>query len=238
MRPAVLAGAICYTLGGSSIIIDLGRYWNSYWLALPGVYNLGSVLLEVAVCVIPYVSVLWIEVLAGGARGAAQSKSPRWSVGRDLAPAARQRDAVHHRARGGAPHHAPELAGRPDAHRRHQGAPALAHGAPPTLGLISCLRWATARWSCSPPSSASPGTRRLDTPLFADLSKVNGGLLFLFSVLRLGDIAVQGSSSTSSSPGDHVLFFFLEMALFLTPAFMFFSPRWEKNRGSSSRRRS
>src|SRR5829696_2630350 len=43
VRPAVLLGAIAYSLGGSSILIALGRYWNSYWLAVPTVWNLGSV---------------------------------------------------------------------------------------------------------------------------------------------------------------------------------------------------
>ncbi|HEX7488759.1 MAG TPA: Ni/Fe-hydrogenase cytochrome b subunit, partial [Anaeromyxobacteraceae bacterium] len=87
VRPAVLLGAICYSLGGSSILIALGRYWNSYWLALPGVWNLGSVLLEVAVCVITYVSVLWIEVLPAMLEGAAKSKSTFWSrIGQTWGP--------------------------------------------------------------------------------------------------------------------------------------------------------
>ena len=44
VRPAVLLGAIAYSLGGLSIIVALGRYWNIYWLALPGMWNLSSVL--------------------------------------------------------------------------------------------------------------------------------------------------------------------------------------------------
>src|SRR5512146_1787406 len=59
VRPAVLLGAIAYSLGGSSIIIALGRYWNAYLLGMVPLWNLNSVLLEVAVCVISYVCVLW-----------------------------------------------------------------------------------------------------------------------------------------------------------------------------------
>src|SRR5215208_2357280 len=63
VRPAVLLGAICYTLGASSIVVALGRYWNAYWLPWIPYWNLSSALLEVAVCVLMYVMVLWVEVV-------------------------------------------------------------------------------------------------------------------------------------------------------------------------------
>ena len=79
VRPAVLLGAICYTLGGSSIMVALGRYWNALLLPFPPLWNLKSALLEVAVCVLAYICVLWIEVLPSVLDGAAASRSPRWS---------------------------------------------------------------------------------------------------------------------------------------------------------------
>src|SRR5512133_3277482 len=78
VRPAVLVGAISYTLGASSILIALGRPWNAYWLAWLPYWNLSSALLEVAVCVMAYVCVLWVEVLPSILEGAAASSSPTW----------------------------------------------------------------------------------------------------------------------------------------------------------------
>jgi len=61
MRPALLGGLFGYTLGGIAVIFDLGRYWHFYNLLLPWHMHLDSVLFEVALCVMVYVVVLWIE---------------------------------------------------------------------------------------------------------------------------------------------------------------------------------
>jgi Ni/Fe-hydrogenase subunit HybB-like protein len=61
MRPALLGGLFGYTLGGFAVIFDLGRYWNFYNLLLPWQMHPNSVMFEVALCVMAYVAVLWIE---------------------------------------------------------------------------------------------------------------------------------------------------------------------------------
>ncbi|MBU6298937.1 MAG: Ni/Fe-hydrogenase cytochrome b subunit [Alphaproteobacteria bacterium] len=61
MRPALLSGLFGYTLGGVAVIFDLGRYWHAYNLLLPWHAQLNSVMYEVALCVMAYVVVLWIE---------------------------------------------------------------------------------------------------------------------------------------------------------------------------------
>jgi len=60
IRPALLGGLFGYTLGGFAVIFDLGRYWNFYNLLLPWYAQPNSVMLEVALCVMAYVAVLWI----------------------------------------------------------------------------------------------------------------------------------------------------------------------------------
>ena len=62
VRSAIVVGAMAYTLGGTSVLIDLGRWWNLWVTFWPPMYNLNSVLLEVAVCVMTYTGVLWIEL--------------------------------------------------------------------------------------------------------------------------------------------------------------------------------
>ncbi|MDJ0950883.1 MAG: Ni/Fe-hydrogenase cytochrome b subunit [Alphaproteobacteria bacterium] len=61
MRPALLGGLFGYTLAGVAVMIDLGRYWQFYNLLLPWYAQPSSVMFEVALCVLAYVIVLWIE---------------------------------------------------------------------------------------------------------------------------------------------------------------------------------
>jgi len=61
IRPALLGGLFGYTLGGFAVLFDLGRYWHFYNLLLPWYAQPNSIMLEVALCVMAYVVVLWIE---------------------------------------------------------------------------------------------------------------------------------------------------------------------------------
>lgn len=61
VRPALLGGLFGYTLGGMAVMLDLGRYWNFYNLVLPWYAQPNSIMFEVALCVMAYVVVLWIE---------------------------------------------------------------------------------------------------------------------------------------------------------------------------------
>ena len=196
-------------------------------------WNLSSVLLEVAVCVIAYVCVLWIEVLPAvfDARRGERLRQVV-GVGQEVGRPARQGDAVHHRARHGAPHHAPELAGRAHAHRGNEGAPALAHGALlPLLALISCLSMGfgavvvlttpheahleRAGTNRRAPGRHVQGERRAALPLRRPASRRHR---------RPGQAQASSPSRTSTS-----FFFVLEMALFVVPAFMFFSKRVQQS---------
>lgn len=63
VRSALLGGLLGYSLAGVSVMIDLGRYWQAYNLLLPWYAQPNSVMFEVALCVMAYVTVLWIEFL-------------------------------------------------------------------------------------------------------------------------------------------------------------------------------
>ena len=63
VRPAILTSALGYTMAGLSVAIDLGRPWNMWKIPLfVRNWNLNSALLEVALCIMAYVTVLWIEL--------------------------------------------------------------------------------------------------------------------------------------------------------------------------------
>jgi Ni/Fe-hydrogenase subunit HybB-like protein len=61
VRPALLGSLFGYTLAGASVIVDLGRYWNTWHIFTPGWAQVNSVMFEVAVCITLYVIVMWIE---------------------------------------------------------------------------------------------------------------------------------------------------------------------------------
>ena len=61
VRPALLASLFGYALGGVSVLIDLGRYWQGYNMFLPWLSQYNSVMLETALCIAAYVTVLMIE---------------------------------------------------------------------------------------------------------------------------------------------------------------------------------
>ncbi len=61
IRPALLASLFGYTLAGSGIFFDLGRWWNFWHIFWPSYVNASSVMFEVAACVTAYIVVMWIE---------------------------------------------------------------------------------------------------------------------------------------------------------------------------------
>jgi len=63
VRAAIVTSALGYTLGGTSVLIDIGRPWNFYKIPmLFWHWNFSSILLEVALCIMVYTMVLWIEL--------------------------------------------------------------------------------------------------------------------------------------------------------------------------------
>lgn len=231
IRPAVLVGAICYTLGASSIVIALGRYWNAYWLPWVPYWNLGSALLEVAICVISYVIVLWIEVLPSVLDGAAASRSPRWSsIAKTWGPRLEKAmpyiialaillPTMHQSSLGGL-----MLIAGPKIH------PLWHTALLPTLFLISCLSMGYGAVVVLVNILRLTWKAKLDQKLFAEMSKVNAALLFLYLVIRVVDVAAHGKLRFLGANFPTFLFL-VELALFLAPAIMFLSPKVQANRG-------
>jgi Ni/Fe-hydrogenase subunit HybB-like protein len=63
IRPAMLTSALGYSLAGVGVMLDVGRWWLLWKVPLYfWRWNLNSALLEIALCIIAYVVVLWIEL--------------------------------------------------------------------------------------------------------------------------------------------------------------------------------
>jgi Ni/Fe-hydrogenase subunit HybB-like protein len=231
VRPAVLLGAVAYTLGAASIMVALGRYWNAYWLPYIPYWNLSSALLEVAVCVLAYVIVLWIEVLPPVLEGAAASRFPALqSLGETWGPRLQRvmpyiialavvLPMMHQSSLGGL-----MLIAGPKIH------PLWHNALLPALFLVSCLSMGYGAVVVLVNVLNLAWKARFDQRLFAEMSKVNAGLLILYLVLRVGEVVVHGKLRYLGLDFPTFLFVF-ELALFAVPAAMFLSPRVVADRG-------
>jgi len=229
VRSAVLVGAITYTLAGFSVIVDLGRWWKVWALFVPPWWNLDSVLLEVALCVMAYCAVLWIEVFP--------AVLERWAAGRGSLSnlAARIRPWV----RRGFPFVVALAIVLPFMHQSSLGSLFLVtptklhplwHTAwLPALFLLSCLSMGAAAVIVVDTVTHLAWRRERDLSLDSTLALVMAGCSLAFVALRLGDVLAAGELPWVHGPKG--LLFVVEMALFLYPALRVLGPSYRRNPG-------
>lgn len=63
VRPALLTAMLGYTFVGLALMVDLGRYYNIWHPAWPTMWQGNSVLFEVGMCVMAYLTVLYLEFM-------------------------------------------------------------------------------------------------------------------------------------------------------------------------------
>jgi Ni/Fe-hydrogenase subunit HybB-like protein len=85
IRSALITSLFGYMLAGLSVMVDLGRYWNSYNFFVPTRWQPNSVMFEVALCVIAYNIVLIIEVMPAILERLVNSTSPRFVKIKEIA---------------------------------------------------------------------------------------------------------------------------------------------------------
>jgi len=76
-RPAHLTAMLGYTFVAIGLLFDLGRWYNVWHPALPMMWQGNSVLFEVGICVMLYLTVLYIEFIPIVAERFV-SRSPKW----------------------------------------------------------------------------------------------------------------------------------------------------------------
>jgi len=227
VRPALLVAALGYSVAAIGIIIDVGRPWLIWRIPISvGKGNLDSALLEVALCVMAYVMVLWIEVSpaflekwrdsgndawANFAGGLAKiiDKSLVWLIALGLLL-----PTMHQSSLGSVI----MLAG-PRLH-------ALWH-TPwlPFLYLVSCIGMGYAAVVMESTLTSRAFGRVREDKMLASLSSVMSFVLLLFVVVRLVDIFLKGKASLLFSSGFMSVLFWIEIVLFLLPAVMLMRSR-------------
>jgi Ni/Fe-hydrogenase subunit HybB-like protein len=79
VRPALLTAMLGYTFVGLSLMVDLGKYYNIWHPILPSMWQGNSALFEVAMCVMAYLTVLYLEfvpILVEGLKGKLNLPAP------------------------------------------------------------------------------------------------------------------------------------------------------------------
>ena len=227
VRPALLTAALGYSMAGLAIIIDVGRWWGIWRIPLGGFpdmghYNWNSALLEVALCVMAYAGVLWIEL--GPAfleKWKATSKSSGlikfaeaglkfydkaliWIIALGvLLPTMHQSSLGTLMLLGG--------------HKLH---PLWNTGWIPLLFLISCIGMGYAMVVWESAVSSKVFNRKREDSMLISLSGAMVIVLGLFLLLRFGDILFSGKTGMMFSSGMLSVMFWIEMALFAIPMLM------------------
>jgi Ni/Fe-hydrogenase subunit HybB-like protein len=208
VRPALLASVFGYTLGGFSALFDTGRWYLAFNLFLPWHMNFNSVMLEVAVCVSIYTMVLWIE----------------------FSPALIERFGLEKRL---------TLVKRvlfafialgvllPTMHQSSLGSLLVAAGQKvsplwqtnllPLLFLLSAITMGFSIVVFEASLSAWGFRRPIEGPLLTRLSRIIGGLLGVYLLLRFGDLIWRGALVQALAPGFETGMFWLENFLFVMP---------------------
>ena len=221
VRPAVLTSALGYTIAGGSVVIDIGRPWNVWKVPLQfWNWNLNSSLLEVALCIMAYVVVLWIERSPALLENA---KRPALVKIRDLLNKAliwiiafgMLLPTMHQSSLGSLM----MLAG-PKLH------PLWLTGWLPLLFLMTCLAMGYSIVVFESVFSSAAFGRKPETPMLINLQKIAawGGLAFI--VIRLTDLAISGNIRYAARLDLYGTMFWIENVLWILPlAMMLATPR-------------
>jgi len=228
IRPAVLTSALGYSIAAISIILDVGRPWLMWRIPIAGMgkWNFDSALLEVALCVMAYVVVLWIEfapavlekwhrqgrgALASfaGTVGGGLEKALPWIIALGvLLP------TMHQSSLGSVI----MLAG-PRLHELWH-TPLL-----PLLFLVSCLGMGYAAVVMESTLSSRAFGRQREDAMLARLGGLMAALLLAFAAIRLGDLLWRGRLGLMFGEGLYSLLFWLEIALVIVPAVVLLAQR-------------
>jgi Ni/Fe-hydrogenase subunit HybB-like protein len=232
IRPAMVTTALGYSIAGLSIVLDLGRWWNVWRIPISfSQWNLNSALLEVALCVMLYTVVAWLEV--------GDSILEHWSgLTRTWPQVASLSKALHGPLRAALPFVIALGVLLPTMHQSSLGTlmvltaklhPLWHTSMLPLLFLVSCVSMGYGGVVLESSIASRAFRTESESELLGRVSKVMAYLVLGYLVLRVGDVVVRGALSGAS--GGYVSLFVLEQVLFLVPALLLLSEERRRNPG-------
>jgi Ni/Fe-hydrogenase subunit HybB-like protein len=217
VRPAVLTSALGYTLAGMGVGLDVGRWWNIWRVPIFfRHWNLNSVLLEVALCIMSYMFVLWIELSPAFLEKAQQAGTPKIRAIADrLLPIVNKAllwvialgillPTMHQSSLGSL-----MLIAGPRLH------PLWNTGWLPLLFLLSCIGMGYAAVVFEGALSAWMFKREPEREMLAGLGKAIVPLIAAYLALRLIDLAARGQIGALFKFDFYSVMSLIEFALFI-----------------------
>ena len=222
VRPAILTSALGYTMAGLSVAIDLGRPWNMWKIPLYfWNWNLNSPLLEVALCIMAYVFVLWIELSPAFLESFRGARQPRIKRFAERAQPILEKALIWVIALGML---------LPTMHQSSLGALMLLAGPKlhplwhtpllPGLFLLTCLAMGYSIVVFESVFSSMKFGRKPETPLLTVLQRLAiwGGVVFV--VIRVADLLYRGRIGLMLTFDLYGIMFWLEVVLWILPLAM------------------
>jgi Ni/Fe-hydrogenase subunit HybB-like protein len=208
VRPALLTALFGYLMAAASVVFDIGRYWEAWHIFLPGYVQFNSVLAEVALCIMAYTVVLFIEFLPAvlerfGLRQIRDRLDRVLFVFIALGVLL------------------------PTMHQSSLGSMLLVFGPQidplyqtrwlPVLFLTSTIGMGLAAVVVEGSVSALALRRPLERGLLGQLMKVGTAMIAAFLVVRFADLAHRGVVPLLLQPTTVAIMFWIETALFTAP---------------------
>jgi Ni/Fe-hydrogenase subunit HybB-like protein len=242
VRPAILTAALGYTAGATAIVFDVGRYWNLWRVPIAPlgsngrfIYNWNSGLLEVALCVMAYTAVLWIEVSPFVLERWRESRVGLLRSLAGLLPLVKKAFPVI-------------LAlglVLPMMHQSALGSLFLVAGSKlnglwhtpllPLFFLLSCVFMGYGAVVLESIISARTFKRPLETPVLASLTRIMAGLALAWAAVRLADVVLRGRLPLAFSSGWLSPVFWLEMALAIAAGVLLWRLKGTRDAGALMR---
>jgi Ni/Fe-hydrogenase subunit HybB-like protein len=223
VRPAILTSFLGYSAAGAGVLFDVGRYWVLWKVPLmPWLWNRSSVLLEVALCIMAYIIVLFVELSPALLERLESGTRP------GLASAARSALRALDRA-------LPFVIALgfllPTMHQSSLGSVLILAGAKihplwhtallPLLFLLTAFSIGFAVVYFESLFSSAVLGRRLEARLLATLGRFVAAVMLAFVAVRLLGLAAAGRLGLAVSAGWYSAFFWAEILLFLAAARLF-----------------
>jgi Ni/Fe-hydrogenase subunit HybB-like protein len=223
VRPALLTSLLGYGVAGVAVAFDLGRYWTMWRIPVsPHQWSNTSVLLEVALCMMAYVMVLFLELSPAWLEGLAASRNPARAQ-----LAARWLPRAHTAL--------PFLIGLglllPSMHQSSLGGlmmmaglklhPLWHTGFLPLYFLFTAFVMGFGVIYFESIFSSAAFGRPLEHRLLATLGRYVGGVILAFLAVRLVVLGLEGKLGLIFSAGRMGFFFWAETVVFLLAAARF-----------------
>jgi Ni/Fe-hydrogenase subunit HybB-like protein len=223
VRPALVTSFLGYSVAGVAVAFDLGRYWNMWRIPVSLLdWNGSSVLLEVALCMIAYSGVLFVEL--------SPALLERWAASGREDRAARAR-AWLPRVERALPFVVALGLVLPTMHQSSLGSlllvartklhPLWHTGLLPLLFLLTAVAMGYAVIYFESIFSSAAFGRPLETRLLSRLGRFVAAIIAAFVLLRFGGLFAAGRMGLTVTSGVKSFVFWGETLLLLSAALLF-----------------